>query len=364
MPTPNDIRLTPGLDKVKIKYLDKFAGIVAKKLNESPIMQWTAKTGIKIENGSLIYFKAGADEELEAARSAVDVNAWSNIEGELKIPFNTEYSTKAVLLDKNEYQQFNLDGNPQALNDQSLSVKADKVRKLIGRVTMGLWMTGKTEDGLDCGDGPVTTHSFEWKTNLASNTRQEIAEDFDKFQRFMDLKIEEIKRIGINDATGKNVQDPYRTGVTVDKTNYKVATSPDFRRRYQIWVSVYNQTVTNLQQDSYGNLNGFDLYEDIFLPYVGITTKGMTAKSSYGNTNKIEIIEGTQSVEFMFIKVGNLIKGNVFDFMWDKKIDRTEAHLVGWSGKLGAGTIFPDEMFAIDFAKVTPPPAPTKGKNR
>ncbi len=31
-------------------------------------MQWTAKTGIKIENGNLIYFKDGADEEIEAAR--------------------------------------------------------------------------------------------------------------------------------------------------------------------------------------------------------------------------------------------------------------------------------------------------------
>ncbi len=207
---------------------------------------------------------------------------------------------------------------------------------------MGLWMSGKTEDNLKCGDGAIPVHSFEWKTDLTTNTIKEIAEDFDRFQRFMDIKIEEIKRIGINDINGKNVQDLYRTGIEVGNSSYSIATSPNFRRWYQIWVSVYNETINNLQEGSYGNLNGFNLYEDIFLTYVDITTKGMTTKGGYGNENKIEIIEGNQSAEFMFIKKGNLIKGNVFDFMWTKQIDRSEAKLVVWSGKLGAGTIFSD----------------------
>lgn len=345
-------RINSPLTPIEIKYLEGFGGIIQEELAKSPLMQMCLKDGVKVENGNLIFFKAGANENLAAVRSKVDVNKYSNKYGQIDAPINMEFSTESILLSATEFIQF----ENGALDIQAFRVKGQKVAKLLARVIMEVWVSGKLEDGTVVGDNPTTGTGempkidFAFKTDIATNTDEEVAEEFGKFRTIFVKSVQTIKRYGYANLDGKNEIDYFRTGTEVSNNTHKVITSWDFAERYRKWVAVKNHNEFGILKDnSYGKLAGFDLYEDIFLPFAGTKTKGIISKGQFDNDDTLTVDDGDRRIEFMFIKQNCLVKFNVWDETYAVSPDRSpKSRLVGFNGKLGVMTINIDECFYVD----------------
>lgn len=349
----NDItRIDTGIQNSDVKYTIQWAEMIRKSLALSPMFSFFTTYDKQIRDGQIVLPKAGANENLAALRSAVDYNTWSNVQDEVIIPFNTGFSTEAILLTPSEYLQYSSNsGVPYPLTEQSLSVKADKVAKKLARIMAGLVFEGQTEDGQQCGDGAIPQQEWTWNTVVGVSSRQDVANEFEKFVfgKF-DIEMEKIRRIGLSDLSGKNATDDYRTGVDTAGSQYRIFTDFDFRRRWEIWKATYNYETGVIENGAYGSILGYQLFQDPFLPYVGITTTGMTAKSLYGNSNTVSIVEGTKHVGFVAMKSSNIVRGQIYNEMWEERIPRQKSdHLVGWNMKFGAGTYNVDEMFCINF---------------
>lgn len=348
----NITRIDTGIQNSDVKYTIKWAEMIKKSLSLSPLFSFFSVFDREIRDGQIVLPKSGASEKLAALRSEIDYNTWSNKDGEVIIPFNTGFSTESILLSPNEYLQYsNGSGVPFPLTEQSLSVKADKVTKSLAKVMSGLIFEGKTEDGLTNGDGAIPQIDFTWTTTVGISDREDVAKEFEKFvYGTFDKQMETITRIGLSDLTGKNSEDFFRTGVDTNSSQYKIFTDFDFRRRWEIWKSRYNYETGVIEKGSYGSILGYQLYQDKFLPYVGITTTGMTGKSLYGNKNTVSIIEGTKNVGLVALKSQNVVRGKIYNEMWEEPVKREKnTFLVGWNLKFGAGTYNSDEMFCVNF---------------
>lgn len=350
-----DIIMDQQWEDRSIRLAEKFGGLVRDELAKSAVMSMTLQTGVKIREGKLIYYKAGADEELEMLYTKVDFNDVSNVYDELEIPFAIEYSTKAIRISAEEWLQTYSQGG---MDEQALRVKAAKVAKVISRVVMSLWLQGEVDykgNTVKLGDGAIPVIDFKFATPLTGDVdRAAIAKEFDKFifSTFLP-QIEKIRNIGFKDPiTGANAYDPYRTGVEVNSSIYTIATSQEFKSRYQIWSSHFNVVNSKIEDGSYGSIEGYALVQDIFLPLLEVKMdKNWTKnKNKYDQERTGLTTETTgRKIEFMFLKKERLIKGTVFDYTWSEAIPKTNgARIIGWNGRFGAGTIFPDEMFVIN----------------
>lgn len=355
------IDITQQWEDRDIRLARQFAGLVQKRLNLSPLFAQTNPIDkIKVEAGKLVFYRAGADEELESVYGVSDFNDVSNVYEELEIPFIIKASTKAIRFSKEEWVQTLKKGG---MDEQSLSVKADKFAKVIARVAMSLWFNGTVPykgNQLKLGDGAIPVVPFQWTTTITGGeaNRKEVAEEFDKVVLLIGQQVNKIRNIGLKDEDGKNAYDAFRTGVNVG--NVKLATSNDFRLRWEIWSSYFKQNNQAIEEGSYGRILGFSLYEDAFLPFVGgnideTWTKDQTYQHS---AEKLQYVETNKRIEVIFFKGENLISGTTMNYPWSVDIPKTNgATLKGWNVGFGAGTVFPDEMFGVDFSGNSTPVA-------
>lgn len=356
-----NIIIEQNFDDRTLPLTQKFAGLLAKKLAKSKIMELANfKTGLKIDAGSLIFAKAGADEDLESIYgefTSKEMNDVSNIYDEIEIPFVIQASTKGIRLSPEEWLQTD---EGMEMDEQALSVKADKTAKIIMRIVMELWFAGKAPNPagggeLVLGDGAIPVINFEFKADLTD--REAVAKEYDKFAlEVMNPQIEKIRNIGFKDPiTGKNATDAYRTGVPIE--GYSIAVSSNIKTRWEIWASHYGYNNQALEEGSFGRTLGFSMYEDIALPFVGAKVNNLwVKKQKYAHaTEKLTYVESERRIEFMFIKEDVLVKGVVLDYLWDERIPKSQAHVVGWNMRFGAGTKFVDEIFAIDTLTAVAP---------
>lgn len=320
----------------------RFQNILKKKMANDPLLMLGAR-GLPVEDGVIYIHKWGADEDI------IDINAtveddYSNKDKYLSIPVNKAYKTKPILVSKQVYGQYGL--SSKTINNTQLAIKADKLLKTKINFMLDALVNG-TGSSDHAGDGPIgltvlpktSINTFEWKD----------------YQRAILKALFTIIRIGVKNPDGTNNIDYYRTGL--DLGGYEIVVAPEVGLLYQEYYDKGNLVTSAIDKNTIGTLYGIPIKVSRYLPFIGLKTDPIDARTKptvmKGNSQKITVSDDPKHyIPAMVIKKDSYVSYTALDNMYNTEIRQSTKREVGWEIQNGAGTIWADEINALDFTGI------------